>query len=731
MIGSRFETLARTQRTFSSAVLAALAAVILAGVVPAAQAQNAVRGKQLYFSTNGAPRSCGTTGCHDGFPTTRKNKINNGANNPTRIMSAIAANTGQMGFLSAYVNSTDAADIAAYIGNPAAGDGPAITVAPTALAFPNQTAGTTSAPLTITVRNSGGGSLTLSAFSLTGTNATEFSLAAGATCSAGGSLAAGASCTLLVTFAPNGSGSKSASLSISHNATGGTTAVALSGTASTPVATIALSPSALAFPATPVGAASAAQTVTLTNSGAAALTLSTLTAAGTHPGDFTRSGTCAAGGTVAAGASCTLVYTFSPGAVGARSAQLTIASNNSGGNVTINLTGTGVDNTPAIGLSATALAFGSVQVGQTSAARTVTVTNTGGGQLSISGLTLPGGAFTANGCAGASLSNTQSCTISVTFAPATAGAANATLAIAHNAAGSPSSVALTGTGSAVAVPAVSLSRASVTFAGVLALNQSSANERVVFSNAGPGSVTVSAIAASGDFAVAGGVAGACAAGQSVAAGGSCTVDVRFTPTAAGARTGALTVSSSGSPADAISALSGTGSAVAAPAITAPTQLDFGKLPTGASPAMQLLTITNSGSTNLIVNALTPSGPFTVTGTGTCGGMPFTLTPGQSCNVQVTFSASTSGVQTGVLTVQSNCPYATQVNLLAEVASNATAGGGSGTNIGFGGGSLSAEMLALLALLLVIAPAVRRSTVRAESRRPVSVRPADRDPSQIR
>ncbi|MDZ7652011.1 MAG: hypothetical protein U5L03_05340 [Burkholderiaceae bacterium] len=63
-------------------------------LAPAAEAQNAVRGKQLYFSTNAAPRSCGTTGCHDGFPGVRKNKINNGANNPTKIMSAIAAPHG-------------------------------------------------------------------------------------------------------------------------------------------------------------------------------------------------------------------------------------------------------------------------------------------------------------------------------------------------------------------------------------------------------------------------------------------------------------------------------------------------------------------------------------------------------------------------------------------------------------------------------------------------------------
>jgi hypothetical protein len=701
------------------------AAVAAVGVLtPAAHAQDAVRGKQLYFNTNGAPKSCGTTGCHDGFPTTKKNKIQNGANNPSLILSAISKNTGSMGFLGPYVNATDAADIAAYIGNPAAANGPAIALAPTTLAFPNQTSGTTSTALTVTVSNTGGAALTLSAFSLAGTNAAEFTLAGGSTCTAGGSVAAGGNCTLKVAFAPTAAGSKSASLSITHNAAGSPSTVALSGTASTPVATITLSPSSLTFPNTPLGSTSATQTITLTNSGSAALTLSALTAGGSHPGDFVRSGTCAAGGTVAAGASCSIAYAFAPGAVGARSAQLSIASNNSGGTVTINLSGSGVDNTPTIGLSASALAFGTVQVGQTSGARTVTVTNTGGGQLAVSGATASGAGFSASGCAGASLANNQSCTISVSFAPAAAGTVNGSLSIAHNAAGSPSSVSLSGSGSAAPVPVVSLSRASIAFSGVLAINQSSVNERVVFSNAGPGSATIASITASGDFAVAGGASGACAAGQVLAQGASCTIDLRFTPTADGNRTGTLTVTSNGSPADATSALTGTASAVAAPAVSAPTRVDFGKLPAGAAAAPQPVTITNSGATNLVVNALTLSGPFVIASPGTCGAAPFTLVPGQSCTLQVSFTATASGMQTGALTVQSNCPTTATVQLQAEVLSSVSTTAAGVSNAGFGGGALSLEILALLALLVVAAAYVRGREADAAER----ARKTSEDPS---
>ncbi|MCK7497126.1 MAG: hypothetical protein MZW92_44435 [Comamonadaceae bacterium] len=81
---------------------------------------------------------------------------------------------------------------------------------------PQPDRGTTSVALTVTLRNSGGAALTLSSFALTGTNATEFSLAIGSTCTAGGSAGWRASCTILVSFSPASSGSKSASPSITH-----------------------------------------------------------------------------------------------------------------------------------------------------------------------------------------------------------------------------------------------------------------------------------------------------------------------------------------------------------------------------------------------------------------------------------------------------------------------------------------------------------------------------------
>jgi hypothetical protein len=105
-----------------------------------------------------------------------------------------------------------------------------------------------------------------------------------------------------------------------------------------------------------------------------------------------------------------------------------------------------------------ALAFGTQNVATTSAARAITVSNTGTAALVVSGVTVTGtdaASFTATPVAGcASVAPGASCTVNVTFAPATAGAKTATVNIADNAPGSPHTVTVTGTGATAPVATV-------------------------------------------------------------------------------------------------------------------------------------------------------------------------------------------------------------------------------------------------------------------------------------
>ncbi len=88
-----------------------------------------------------------------------------------------------------------------------------------------------------------------------------------------------------------------------------------------------------------VGKTSRAKGVTLKNSGGGTLTVASLTAGGANAGDFRRSGTCAVNTALAAGASCTVYYTFTPTAKGSRTATLVIGTN--AGTSTLSLAGTG------------------------------------------------------------------------------------------------------------------------------------------------------------------------------------------------------------------------------------------------------------------------------------------------------------------------------------------------------------------------------------------------------
>ena len=210
---------------------------------------------------------------------------------------------------------------------------------------------------------------------------------------------------------------------------------------------VSLSPAALTYSQTvQVGTTSAAQTETLTNTGASALAISSVAITGTNATDFAKSADTCAGATLAAGASCAVGVTFSPTAGGARNAVLTFTDN--AGNSPQRIALNGIGGAPAVSLSPTSLTFANQNVGTTSAAQAVTLTNSGTWPLAISGITLTGanpGDFGQTNACGASLAAGASCAISVTFGPTATGSRGATLTISDGAAGSPHGVPLAGT----------------------------------------------------------------------------------------------------------------------------------------------------------------------------------------------------------------------------------------------------------------------------------------------
>ena len=176
---------------------------------------------------------------------------------------------------------------------------------------------------------------------------------------------------------------------------------------------VTLAPPSLAFGNQNVGNTGATQTITLTNSGSAPLTLGAVAVAGPHAGDFAHSGTCTGALVVAPNGNCTVVLAFTPAAVGARSATISVTSNAAGSPHTATLAGTGVSSVPGLSVGASALAFGNQAVGSSSAAQTVTLTNTGGAALAIASITVTGANPTefsrAGTCAAGPLASGSEC----------------------------------------------------------------------------------------------------------------------------------------------------------------------------------------------------------------------------------------------------------------------------------------------------------------------------------
>jgi hypothetical protein len=523
------------------------------------------------------------------------------------------------------------------------------TLSPTSLTFPATAVGSTSAVQTVTFTNTGSSAISVTSYTFTGTNASSFVLTAH-TC--GTSLAVGASCTLSVAFKPAATGAMTATLNANDNIAGSPQTVALSGTGGTSAVSGTLSPSTLTFPATAVGATSAVQTVTFTNTGSSAIAVTSYTFTGTNASSFVLTAhTC--GTSLAVGASCTLSVAFKPAANGALTATLNANDNIPGSPQTVALSGTGGSAALAGTLSPSTLTFASTAVGSTSAVQTVTFTNTGTSAISVSSYTFTGTnassfVLTAHTC-GTSLAVGASCTLSVAFKPAANGALTATLNANDNIPGSPQTVALSGTGGGTGGGGtVTLSPTSIAFPATITGTTSDA-QIVTLTNTGAASVTISSIALGGANATSFEQLSNC--GSTLAASASCSLYVAFKPAVAGALTATISVSDTATGSPQTVALSGTGASAPSVKLSA-TSIAFPTTKSGTTSAAQSLTLTNTGAATLTLSSisLTGANPADFTALNTCGA---TLASGANCTVYVAFQPASAAAFTATLVISDN------------------------------------------------------------------------------
>jgi len=469
-------------------------------------------------------------------------------------------------------------------------------------------------------------------------------------------LAPATSCSLTVHFAPTAPGPVSSTLQIA--AAGGSTAtVSLTGTGLAS-ASLVTTPTAFTFSGTLVGATSANQTFTVTNTGGVSAGSGTALAAvlgGANASDFTIvTSNCA--GALPGGSTCMVVVAFAPKSAGNKTASLSVSAT-PGGAAVAAFSGTAQNSarlavTVASGSSA---AFGNVQVGSTSD-KTFIVNNTGDQTSSAIGLTLSsaaGSGFTLLAPAtGECMSGVTtlvgggSCSVRVRFAPTVAGTQSATLGASATTGGA-ASLGLTGGGQRMAA----LTGTNSNNYGTMVIGNTSGTANWTIVNNGDvatgtptliNSNTVEVLVTSNN----------CTA--PLAGGGTCVIGVAFRPSGSGSRTGTLTLSATpGGSVTFTATADGQAAAGLALAPATGSSTNFGNVLVGSN-VVETYTLTNTGqqpttAVTLALTTTTGSGfALVAPTTGECVSGTTILAGGAACTIRVRFTAAAAGAQTATL-----------------------------------------------------------------------------------
>ncbi len=369
----------------------------------------------------------------------------------------------------------------------------------------------------------------------------------GGSCSS--TLNAGQSCTVVVNYAPTSAVTTNQTLSIAY--TDGVSAQSatrpVTGTGAAP-ALLTMSPSSSYDYGTYPVSATAEQTFTISNSGGMAAT-SVLMNGLAAPFDFKGGSYPGTGGnctsSIAISGSCTIVVTFTPGAIGALSDAIDVSYNDGAVTQSFSTTVQGTGTTAALlTISDAGFTYGTVANGSTTD-KTFTVTNSGGvastamtgasfsPPYSFKGGTYPG---TGGNCS-STLAAGANCSIVVTYAPSTIATHNATIQINYNDGLISTNAQRAITGTAVAPASLTISDGPTYDYGTL-FTGFDADKTFTVTNSGSFTATsMAGVGLAAPFTYLGGsypgTGGTCSASLALT---SCTIVVRYAPVSVGTDT---------------------------------------------------------------------------------------------------------------------------------------------------------------------------------------------------
>jgi hypothetical protein len=415
-------------------------------------------------------------------------------------------------------------------------------------------------------------------------------------------------------------------VTITSNSSAGKLTINMSaaGVAANPV--LAVNSSTINFGNIVVGQ-TVSQSVTLSSTGNAPVTISGISVAGSL---FSATGITTPM-TLNTGQTATLNLGFTSPHVSTFTGVVTITSNSSAGNLTINMSAAGIAGNPVLSVSSSTINFGNILVGQT-VSQSVTLSSTGNAPVTVSGISVAGSLFSATGITmPMTLNPGQTATLNLGFTSPHVSTFTGVVTITGNSSAGNLTINMSAAGVSPALSAISCTQASMTGAGTDACT-----------------VTLNGIAPSGGVAVA-----LSSSDTAVVVPASVTVPANATSTVFAAAVSAVMSSQTAT-------LTGTGGAAsqtftlqlnaATPTLAASsTTVNFGNINVGQN-ASQAITLSSTGNAPVTISSISVAGSlFSATGVTT----PMTLNPGQTAALNLGFTSSHVSSFTGIVTIASN------------------------------------------------------------------------------
>ena len=530
--------------------------------------------------------------------------------------------------------------------------------------FPDQPVGTASAAQTFSLFNTGNTPfivnrvLGLGDFSVSQDSCSGHSLLPA---TAPGYLAANY-CFVSVVFTPSQTGARTGTLTVIDAASSTPQTIPLAGNGITAAGVFTATPSGLNFGAQVKGTSSAVQYVTLTNSGD--ININFTAAATTGDYAITNNG-CPTPYTIPPGnSSCQIGITFTP-TVTTGPDNGTLVLTTGAGTQTITLTGGGEAGTLASGLSPTSINFGSNEVGTNSNPVPVYVRNVGTEPLTfITAAAVTGNyLLTSDGCntsGSGTLAPGQDCFFYVQFTPNASGTEAGTLTVKSTAGTLTANLSGTGTSVSIGTPTY-INPPTVSF-DQQAVNSISPSMTVgtYYGNSPPNFAWTGAsvTAGSANFQLATGINAYNSCALGTVGDSTCLVNVVFSPTSAGYKTGTLTFTSTGGSYSVT--LAGYAPPVSDTGYLSPSALEFPSQTVTTTSAYQQISLYNTGASAFTVGTVGgtsfgPTSEFQIySTTDYCSGQALVpansqTSGGGSCYVYVQFAPSGAGTRTGTVT----------------------------------------------------------------------------------